>query len=210
MNYYAKIQNIKENDEGTTLTILIPGENLLDKIIRTQTYDAEVMLNDGRTISIDQRKKIYATIRDIADYRGEVPEWYKEYLKYDYCIEYGVDIFSLSNCSLETARDFITHIIEYALKEDIPLMDLAINRVEDIDRYLYNCIKHKRCCLCGKPGEVHHEDAIGMGNDRTTYDDSENKKISLCRQHHTEAHQIGVVDFYNKYHVYGIVYKGEL
>ena len=205
MGHYGKIKNIKEDEEGTTLTILIPGENLLDKIIRTQTYDAEVMLNDGRTISIDQRKKIFATIRDIADYRGELPEWYKEFLKYDYCIENGVDIFSLSNCSLETARDFITHIIEYALKEDIPLMDLAINRVEDIDRYLYNCIKHRRCCLCGKPADIHHEDAIGMGNDRTTYDDSEHKKIALCRTHHSEAHQIGVVDFYNKYHVYGII-----
>ena len=150
MNHYGKIKNIKESEEGTTLTILIPGENLLDKIIRTQTYDTELMLNDGRTISIDQRKKIYATIRDIADYRGELPEWYKEFLKYDYCIENGVDIFSLSNCSLETARDFITHIIEYALKEDIPLMDLAINRVEDIDRYLYNCIKYRRCCQIGR------------------------------------------------------------
>lgn len=46
-----------------------------------------------------------------------------------------------------------------------------------------------------------------MGNDRRTYDDRLNRKMCLCRVHHTIAHQKGVVDFQEKYHVYGIIYN---
>lgn len=31
----------------------------------------------------------------------------------------------------------------------------------------------------------------------------------MCREHHTEAHSVGVDSFKAKYHVYGILYKGE-
>ena len=49
----------------------------------------------------------------------------------------------------------------------------------DIDRYLWGCIKYKRCCLCGRDGETHHWDAIGMGNDRTTLDDRFKKEDTI-------------------------------
>ena len=55
--------------------------------------------------------------------------------------------------------------------------------------------------------EIHHEDAIGMGNDRRRVDDSRYKKICLCRMHHTMAHQLGVKRFREMYKVYGIVVK---
>lgn len=48
-----------------------------------------------------------------------------------------------------------------------------------------------------------------MGNDRRKVDDSNYKKICLCREHHTIAHQMGVIRFRQMYKVYGIVVKGE-
>ena len=79
-----------------------------------------------------------------------------------------------------------------------------MKRTDDINAYLIQCIRHKRCCICGRPADIHHVDAIGMGNDRRNFDDSENDIIALCREHHTQAHSLGNVRFMERYKVYGI------
>ena len=61
--------------------------------------------------------------------------------------------------------------------------------------------------MCGRPGEIHHVDAIGMGRDRRRVDDRRMRKICLRREHHTEAHKIGQPAFMDKYHVHGIYYE---
>lgn len=212
MQYFSQITGIRETDKGTDLMIHIPGEKVQRDIIKYRNgpfIDSEIKIDDGRIITSDQRKKIFATIKDIAMYTGEHPEDLRAFLLYDYCITTGELPFSLSNCSISQARAYITFIIDFILRENIPLSDAALNRTDDIDRYLWGCIKYKRCCICGKDGETHHWDAIGMGNDRTTYDDSDNRKIQLCREHHSEAHNSGRDSFGVKYHVYGIEYKEE-
>ena len=143
-------------------------------------------------------------------WRGVIPYLaLKERLKYEHMIRTGDPYFSLSNCSMDMAREFINTILEFALEWGIPLSENAIDRTDDIGRYLYFCLIHKKCAVCGKYGEIHHEDAIGMGNDRRKVDDSNYKKICLCREHHTIAHQMGVIRFRQMYKVYGIVVKGE-
>jgi len=62
-------------------------------------------------------------------------------------------------------------------------------------------VKFKKCIICGKHADIHHLDAIGMGNNRKGYDDSNSRKIGLCREHHSEAHAIGVLKFQQKYHL---------
>ena len=111
---------------------------------------------------------------------------------------------------MDTAREFINTILEYAISEGIPLSENAIERTDDIGRYLYYCIMNRKCAVCGRPGEIHHEDAIGMGNDRRKLDDSGHRKICLCREHHTIAHQMGVRRFREMYKVYGIVAKEDV
>lgn len=210
MNYFSQITGIRETDKGTDLILHIPGEKVQGKIIKYRNnnkINAEIKIDDNRFITSDQRKKIFATIKDISIYTGDHPEDLRAFLLYDYCIATGELPFSLSNCSISTAREFITFIIDFILKENIPLSDAALSRTDDIDKYLWGCIKYKRCCLCGKDGETHHYDAIGMGNDRTTLDDSLKRKIQLCREHHSEAHTMGRDSFGRKYHVYGIIYK---
>lgn len=207
MHSLVEIKQYREDRDGTYLKVYIPKLRLGDMLCRKHIHRAEMRFDDGRHISADQRKKAYATIRDISDYTGYFPEEQKEWLKYLHISRTGDDYFSLSSCSMDTAREFINTILEYAIEEGIPLSDCAINRTDDIGRYLYYCLIHKKCAVCGRDGEIHHVDAIGMGNDRRKVDDSNYRKICLCRTHHTIAHQRGMQAFTEMYKVYGIVVK---
>ena len=207
MHTLVKIKQYREWKDGTDLVVSVPDLKLGDMFQRKKIRNAEIRFDDGRHISAEQRKKAYATIRDIADWTGYLPEEMKEILKYQHMMRTGDAYLSLSNCSMDTAREFINTILEFALENGIPLSDNAIERTDDIGRYLYYCLVHKKCAICGKDGEIHHEDAIGMGNDRTKVDDSSYKKICLCREHHTLAHSLGVIRFREMYKVYGIVAK---
>lgn len=202
----ADINGIKQNMSGTDLLIRIPDMQIQEYIIDKRIRQAEIHLDDGRTISAAQRKKAYATIRDISDYTGYPPEAQKEWLKYLHIIRTGCADFSLSDCSMDTAREFINTMLDYVIEQGIPLSERAIERTDDIGKYLYYCLKHRKCAVCGREGEIHHVDTIGMGNDRRTVDDSDYRKICLCREHHTIAHQRGMAAFQKMYKVYGIVY----
>ena len=209
MHEVVTLDKYREVDNGTEIIIRIPDKKIGEFLSQKCIKNAEMRFDDGRSISIEQRKKAYATIRDIADYTGYLPEEQKEWLKYLYIQKTGDDYISLSDCSMDQAREFINVILEYAIESGIQLSEQAINRTDDIGKYLYFCIKHKKCAICGQDGEIHHEDAIGMGNDRKTIDDSNYKKICLCRKHHTIAHQMGVERFTKMYKVYGIIVKEE-
>lgn len=74
MYEYADITAYKPDQDGTHLQIFIPHRNLEDAILRKRIKDCMVWLDDGRHISAEQRKKAYATINDIADFTGYLPE----------------------------------------------------------------------------------------------------------------------------------------
>ncbi len=203
----GNLQKYLIDETGTSLLIHIPQKNLQEEIIQKRIKTCELRINDGRTISAEQRKKAHATIGDIAQFTGDYPGWMKEWLKNEFMARTGIPKFSLSDCSMDIAREFISFILEFAIENGIPLSDLAINRTDDIGKYLYACLLHKKCAICGRSGEIHHWDAIGMGKDRKKYDDSSHRKICLCRNHHTECHQIGRDIFEKRYKVYGIIFK---
>lgn len=205
----AELIKIQETQKDSWILLRIPDSHLTGYIERKKLEGVEVRLDDGRHISAAQRRKAYAMLKDIADYTGYLPEECKQLMKWDYMAETGSGEFSLSDCSVDQARDFIDWLLETAIREGIPLSEAAIERAEDIGRYLYACLKNKRCAVCGRPGEVHHVDAIGMGRDRRRVDDSRHRKLCLCREHHTIAHQRGMSAFERMYHVYGIVITPE-
>lgn len=201
------LEKYRVDNSGTHLQIKIPDKDISYYITDKKAKYGELRIDDGRHISALQRKKIYATIRDISDWTGYVPEEQKEWLKFLHTEQTGEPYFSLSNCSMDTAREFINTILEYALKEGVPLSEAGVYRTDDIDRYLYFCLKHKKCAICGLPGEIHHVDTIGMGRDRKQVDDSDYRKICLCRKHHTIAHARGMDALEKMYHVYGIKFN---
>ena len=183
MYEYAGITGYKPDRDGTHLKIFIPDRHLEEAIVKKRIKDCMIWLDDGRHISAEQRKKAYATIRDIADFTGYAPEEMKERLN---------------------------TMLDLALEMGIPLMDFGSNRTDDIDHYLWACLKNRRCAICGRYGEIHHVDSIGMGNDREKVNDSNHRKICLCRIHHTEAHTVGMAKFEEMYRVYGIKFEEEI
>ena len=189
--------------DNETLTIIAPFSDgyLLDK---RQITGCEIRLDDGRRISADQRKKIYATMRDIADYTGYSPDEYKAIAKYNFIAKTGCDYFSLSDVDMTTANEFLSYIIEFCLEWDIPTQDSLLGRSPDTSRYLYACLANKRCCICGKKSELHHSDNIGTGRNRKEIMHSGMRAEALCRIHHTECHTIGQQTFDGKHHIYGI------
>lgn len=200
--YRGKILNHKNDKSGMQVLI-----RLEDTAPVKKRQDVTLYLDEDREITGQQRKKIYATLNDIAIFTGYSPIEAKQIMKYEHIKRTGCDYFSLSNCSIDTAREFINTLVEFCLHNGVPVKEPMLSRTDDIDTYLYQCLKHRKCCICGRDGEVHHWDTVGMGNDRRTYDDRLNRKMCLCRVHHTIAHQKGVADFQEKYHVYGIIYN---
>ena len=77
MNLYSEIKAYKHSEGGTQLVVFIPGKEVGHQIKRYRVgkkAKAEIRLDDGRTISADQRAKAYATMKDIALYTGHLPE----------------------------------------------------------------------------------------------------------------------------------------
>ena len=204
---HAKLKAYKVTQDGTELKIFVPNRNLQNEIIDGRVRTCEIRLEDNRKISYEQRKKAYACIADISKYTGYQPEQAKELMKYLYIIRTGGEYFSLSNCSMETAKEFINVLLDYIIENGIQMDESGVDRSEDIDHYLWKCIVERRCCICGREAEIHHIQAIGRGFNRRNFDDSSLMKMALCREHHTESHKIGQKDFCNKYHVYGVLHK---
>lgn len=204
----SEIKKMQEDRDGTWLVIKTEkpiGTWLKEHSVRK----LELKLNDGRFISHDQRKKIYATIADIATWTGYLEEECKEWLKYYFIVCTGEEYISFSDCSVEQARKFITFLLDFAIQHGIWITGNIIDRSDDVEATLWSCIKHRKCCICGRKGELHHVDAIGMGNNRRVMDDSQKRKMCLCREHHSESHTIGQKAFCEKYKVFGVIYTGK-
>lgn len=179
----------------------------------TETYTFEkknitecrVVFDDGRRISALQRKKAYATIRDIADYTGDIPEYMKEFLKYSFIEKYGGNDFSLSDCTMTEATNFISYLIDFCFENNIGTRDTLLNRTDDIGHYLYSCLANRKCVICNGKGEIHHCEGskVGMGFNRNEINNIGRRAICLCRKHHSQAH-LSEKDFFEKYCVYGI------
>lgn len=199
---YAK-GYISECDDKC-ITIIAPFDNSLILAKRNIT-ECEIRLDDGRRISADQRKKAYALMRDISTHTGHMPDEIKALAKYDFIAQTGSDYFSLSDCDMTTAREFINYLIDFCLMHDIGTMDNLLEISPDVSRYLYSCMTYKKCCVCGKKAELHHaEDRVGTGRNRKEITHTGMRAQPLCRKHHTEAHTIGQITFNEKYHVYGL------
>lgn len=197
------------------------GENLViktDKDLKAEIKSlrikrVEIRFDDGRTITSDQRKKAYAIIGEISRWSGYFPEEAKEWLKFYFTATYGqLEYFSLSDCSMTTAREFISYLIDFCLRHDVPCRDSLKDLTDDIGRYLYSCLVNKRCCICGKPADFHHCEGsrVGMGRDRTEVPLLGVDGMALCREHHAECHTIGEETFCNKHYVYGLKIDDEL
>ena len=187
------------------------GKALIVADIDTFRYERQEIKNcavryfDGRRISPEQRKKIYAIIADIAEFTGNVPEMEKAMQKYFYIERYGADYFSLSDCTVTEAREFINYLIDFCFENNIGTRDTLLNRTDDISRYLYSCLINRKCAVCNNKAEIHHCEGsrVGMGFDRRKINNIGRLAVALCRKCHSIAHN-DEKKFFEKNHIYGI------
>jgi len=170
--------------------------------------DVTVVWRDNRQISPEQQRKAWALVGEITAYAGYMPrerETVNQHLKQRFLMqqaeEYQRQMFSLSNCSMTEAREYITFLIDFCLAEDVPTKYPLIEYADDIEAMVYSMLLHKKCCVCGKKAELHHVDAIGMGGNRLTKPQLGARVLPLCRLHHTEWHNIGEKRFNEAYHL---------
>ena len=191
------------NQGVVRLCVPIDSEWFLEKQEITQ---ARVIFDDGRMIRADQRKKAYAIIRDISEWSGHTPtELMKEDLKIMFLEHSGGEYFSLSDCSVTTAREYINYLIDFCFYHNIPTRDTMLNHTDDISHYLYSCLVNRKCCICNEKAEIHHCEGskVGMGFNRNKVNNIGRRAIALCRKHHAQAHHDEKA-FFEKFHVYGI------
>lgn len=188
------------DSRGAWLRCHIPNE-LIDERFIASVMHGEIRVDDGRRISSEQRKKIYALCRDISDYTGHDVEDLKEnILKVGFMIKEDRDYFSLSDVDMTTARYFIEYILEFCFEWDVPLNEKTVALAREVNNYLYLCLRYRRCAICGRYADIHHhENLVGMGMDRAKHNHEDSRYIALCRTHHTECHTIGHRTFENKY-----------
>ena len=188
--------------DGRQLTIE-PELPIDRELMQKQVSTVELRLNDGRHISDAQRKKIFAIIGDIAAWNGDVQEVLRRDLTWEFVREQWIEWFSLSDVDMTTAKEFINFLIDFCFRMNVPTRDTLLNRTDDIGKYLYLCLEHRKCAICNDPAEVHHVDRIGMGRDREQIVHEGLKAVALCRRHHDMAHT-DEKRLFDRYHIYGI------
>lgn len=201
------ITDIRE-DGTAVITAALPS---LVRAIDRKYGQVEIILPDGRRITPLQRKKCYAIIGEIAEYvegirNADTVENTKQLMKWEFVLSRMESqerrLFSLANVDETTASGFIDYLIEFCVKNDIPMRISPLEYCEDVGKYIYVCCLERRCCVCGKPADIHHitGSKIGMGNDRTEVHHLGREVLPLCREHHDTCHHDEKA-FMEKYHL---------
>ena len=160
-------------------------------------------LRDAYKVSREQQKKVHVLIREISAWSGYTPmELEKELTKQKFLddeVSTLDDSFSLADCSMTLAREYISWLIEFCIINGVPCQEPLYKLAEDIPAYVYACLLSKKCCICGKKAELHHFDAVGAGQNRKEICHIGMRCLPLCRHHHNEIHRIGRETFCKAY-----------
>lgn len=162
----------------------------------------ELTIADKRHISPDQRKKIWALINDFCAYTGDVPKDVEERFKWQVQMIFGIEHFSLSDCSVTVGNYMILTILDFMFREDIPFSTKIWDSLGSDYLRAVLSIRNRCCVICGKPNaELAHYKAVGIGRNRHTIDERKMLFMSMCHTHHQEQHRIGIQSFLLKYHI---------
>ncbi|HIZ53084.1 MAG TPA: hypothetical protein IAA20_03975 [Candidatus Enterococcus avicola] len=208
LDYTGKIKRI----DGDLVTVQINEPLNLERLQTvyngyTGDREADIRIRDPRSFSPEQRAFTFALLNDIFNYTGQPFEALKDMFYWKYRLLTGKQI-SLADLSENTKDDIAlldNIILDFIFENHIPFKKgydvLPMNR----SYYFYKCITTRTCCICGKANADidHFSKALGR-RDRKTVDHTQFDFAALCREHHTEKHNLGITNFKNKYHVEGI------
>lgn len=209
----GKLVNIR----GSKVTIELSDEidvSQFTKLSDGKQPELEVFIDDGRSITVDQRKKIFAMLNDIAEYTGYSLKEIEYLMKCRFmCLMKHPQMFHFGYpepCSVTLANNFLTFVIDFCIKEDIPFKTKVIDEIVGDYRLVRECVLHRKCVLCGKLADIDHVKAVGMGRNRRTINQHGMYVLPLCRRCHQRAHQMGHVSFLQAYQLKPIKLDDEL
>lgn len=193
MKIECEIQSVRTSKKGDTMTVFIPKEHrqlvvehimkFIEKPVTIEILvNAQKVIEDMNRITEDQRKKCYALFKDFAKEYGDTAENVKELLKQEYCASVGLkhSQFSLSDCTTNTAKDFIDWVIQYSQMKGY---GFAFKETQSEFGML---LSNKKCFVCQSNGTVY-------GN--------EQGKLCLCDKHKEELTAVGTKEFMQLHHI---------
>jgi len=181
-----------EDNGGVIIRAAVPN---LDRALLRKYDKVLCEFPDGRRISPEQRKKAHSLISEIGEWAGYLPDEMKRLMKIEFKVKHlqtlETEMFSLSDCSVTTAREFISFLIDFMIENGVPSKIPLYEQCEDIGRYVFACLMHKTCAVCGKRADVHHLHGSRVGHGGLqwrTKDQTGAVVIPLCREHHRICH----------------------
>lgn len=193
-------------DEHGAVTIVARYDDW-PTLLRREYKECYVEFIDSRPLSDKQRRTCYMLLRAISDYTGMGDDPTKEWMKLKFVVEdlqlTADRMFSLSNAPMSLVAAFERFLVRFILDWDIPTPFSLLKFVDDVADYVYACAISKKCVVCGRHGEIHHIDRVGIGRDRHDIVHEGMETLPLCREHHTEIHTSGDKPFLEKYHIDG-------
>lgn len=190
MKIECEIQAVRTSKKGDTMTVFIPKEHrelvvkhimaFIEKPITMEIMiDSKKVLAEMDQITEEQRKKVYLLIKKFANEYGDTADNVKELLKTQFTETFGKE-FSLSDCSKETAAEFIEYILSVARSNQYGFA------FDESDKKFIHMLNSKKCFVCNSPGIVY-------GNEKG--------KLCLCNNHAEELQQMQSIEFLGKYHI---------
>ena len=202
------IGRVVENPDGIIILTNRPDhDNLGDSV--------SVVWHDRRLISPDQRRKAHALVGEICAWAAYYGPGEHEEMNTDLKQRFMQaqadmlikDMFSLANCDMTTAWNYISYLIDFCLRHDVPTRVPLMQLCDDIEKYVYACLMNRKCVVCGKHADIHHCEGsqVGMGRNRKKIIHVGLELMPLCREHHEVCHTMGQARFNDLYHLTGIV-----
>ena len=201
----AQIKSYIQEDNGT-ITAVISGLHLENKdfllLDNGLEVECDVIVSDPYKITDKQRRKVFAMIRDIFNHYGQPLDYLRYMFQKQLEFLHGYEPISLSNCSRRQASELIELILDFIFTNNIPIHKATSDLMSNDKYFIYKSTINRICVVCGaKNADLAHYQAVGRGRNRNKIDHYGNKVLSLCRNHHTEQHQIGMDSFNKKYHL---------
>lgn len=199
------IKNYIQQDDGT-ITAVISGLTLENKdfllLDNGLEVECDVIVSDPYKITDKQRRKVFAMVRDIYNHYAQPMDYLRYMFQKQLEFLHGYEPISLSNCSRRQASELIELILDFVFTHDIPMNKATSDLMSNDKYFIYKSTTNRKCIICGSPNaDLAHYQAVGRGRNRNKIDHYGNKVLALCRNHHTEQHQIGMDSFNKKYHL---------
>lgn len=202
----SKIIKYKPDNNGS-YDVVVTGVEIPEQAIElldvNQPIDVDCSVIDPNSITVKQRRKIFALCNDIESHTGQ-PRDYMRYLFMDYVeVLYGYEKrLSLSDCTRTQANQIIEVTLDWIFHNDIPLAYKTSDLLKQDKSFLYWSTVNRNCVICGKPhSDLAHHYAIGRGKNRKTMDHYGYEVLALCREHHQSQHNMGVESFDKLHHL---------